>query len=98
MLMRWPPRKRSASVSLIAVWDSSRVGCGLMEGPPRSGEPHVGQGETTAKRIGRIGAVLEHSRDPGLARDRRHDRRAPADRGLGGDPGLEARADDRLVH
>src|SRR5439155_14768156 len=95
--MRWPSRKRSASSSLIAVWVMSSAGCALIE-ILLSGEPHIGQGEALAKRIGRIGAVLEHAGDPRLAGDRGDDARSSAHRDLGGDRRVEPRADDRLVN
>src|SRR5437870_8161605 len=95
--MRWPSRKRSASSSLMAVWVMSSAGCTLIE-ILLSGEPHIGQGEAVAKRIVRIGAVLEHTGDPRLAGDRGDDARSSAHRDLGGDRRVEPRADDRLVH
>src|SRR5436309_12330083 len=146
--MRWPSRKRSASSSLIAVCDNSKVGwlmtapscpgggtrrrpsrgCRASRraarglGPPgprrairkipagrgatlnscrgrvrRSREPQVWQRVAAAERIGRIDAVLEHAGDPRLAGDGGDDALASAHRGLAHDPGLEPRADDRLV-
>src|SRR2546430_989720 len=136
--MRWPSRKRSASSSLIAVCDNSKVGwlmtapsCpgrgtrrrpagglgprgrggGIRKSPAgrgatlnscrgrvrRSREPQVWQRVATAERIGRIDAVLEHAGDPRLAGDGGDDALASAHRGLAHDPGLEPRADDRLV-
>src|SRR5437660_11684879 len=90
MRMRWPSRKRSASSSLIAVWDRSIAGCVLMRNPPRSGEPHVGQREAVAGGIGRVGAVLEDAGEARLPVDRGDEARPAARDDLGGERAASA--------